>query len=174
MRNRKSTTDTCRTAFEFTFEDIWILPFPKNRCVCRNSGTWRLNGRSPALTGVVFRHRGTLVGRLFAQIPLVNDAVLADDKGHDPCVSVFHWIRQDGESARHLSVYDVVFTATLCSRALLCKYPVVVAVEWLGLVARVGVAQCFCEVTKRAKGALRLAFCNGPVQTVLFALIAGK
>src|SRR5215469_1662849 len=134
----------------------------------------RLNGWTPALAWVVFRNCGALVCGLFAQIPLVNDAILSNKERHDACVPVFHWIRQNGEPACHLSVYDVVFCATLCCGALLRQYPVEVAIEGLRFVARVGVAQRLCEVTKRAKGTRRLALCNGPVQPVLFALIASE
>src|SRR6516164_1491742 len=131
-----------------------------------------LNGWTPALAWVVFRNRAALACGLFAQILLVNDAILSDKERHDARVPVVHRVGQNGESASHFSVHDVVFRATLCIGALLREYPVVVAVEWLRFVARVGVAQRLCEVTKGTKGTRRPAFCNGPVQPVLFALVA--
>src|SRR6516165_12641859 len=116
-----------------------------------------LNGWTPALAWVVFRNRAALVGALFAQILLVNDTVLSNKERHDTRVPVFHWIRQNGEPACHFSVHDVVFGAAFCSSALLREDPVVIAVEGLRFVARVGVAQYLCEVTKGAKGTRRLA-----------------
>src|SRR3974390_2263843 len=149
MKDRRSAIDTKRTTLEFTLKDISI-PLSLQIVAVEIPAVLKpgcLNSRTPALAWVVFRKCGALVGGLFPEILLVNDAILFEDERHDAGVSIFHRIGQKGVSAGHFSVDDVVFGATFCRGTLFSEYPVVVAVEGLRLVARVGVAERLGKVT---------------------------
>jgi hypothetical protein len=78
---------------------------------------------------------------LCSQIFLVDDAILADDEGHDAGVAVLRRISQNGEATGHLSVNEVVFSATLCAGSLLGGDSKIVSIERLRLFACAGVAQ---------------------------------
>ena len=111
---------------------------------------------------------------LFAQVFLVDDAVFANDEGHDAGISVIRRIRQGGKPAGHLSVYDVILRAAFGFVSLFGEEPVVVAIEWLRFITCVGIAGSLGKVTNLFKWAWGLARGDGPVQPVLLAFIADK
>src|SRR5262249_22668949 len=123
--------------------------------------------RPPAIARVVFGDRGCSLCRLFAQILLVHDAVVSDDKAHDPGVSVIGWISQNGESVCHVSVYDVVLGAALGGIALFREYAEMIPAERVRLLPRFRVACDIGKVTHLADRARRLSGSSRPVQTVL-------
>ena len=67
----------------------------------------------PPVARIVIRHSlGNRLG-LIAQVFLVDDAVFANDEGHDAGISVIRRIRHCRKPTRHLSVNDVLLRAAL-------------------------------------------------------------
>ena len=64
---------------------------------CCRSSVW--HGRTPAVGRVEFRHGQGYFSGLFAQIFLVDHAILANDERHDSRVPVFRGVGQNGEAA---------------------------------------------------------------------------
>src|SRR5262245_10196350 len=111
---------------------------------------------------------------MFAQIFLVNDAVLADQETHYSRMSVLSGVGQNRKSACHVSVHDVVHGAAFGAVALFREHPEVVSVEGVRLFSRPRIASGLSEVAHLTKRACRLSLCNRPVQAVVLSLIADK
>src|SRR4029077_10393910 len=79
----------------------------------------RLNRRRPAVARIVIPHGSSHFGCLFAQIFLVEHAVLANDTHHDFPTPASRGIRDNAKPAGHLSVRDEVLGASLSLVTLL-------------------------------------------------------
>src|SRR5205807_3746004 len=120
----------------------------KRRLVRCSVGRLGLDHAAPSIARIVFRDACCNIGSLFPQIFLIDGTVLADDEGHDSRIPISGWVGENCEAASHLSVRNVIRRAAGGFVSLFCQDLEIVAVEGLWLLARVGVADGFCKITK--------------------------
>src|ERR1700761_2751743 len=146
------------------------------RCMaaCSLSGWFSADHGLPVVARVIVRHGQSQRARRLAEIFLIDGAVLADEEGHDARIPVFRGIGQNGKTARHVSVHDVIHRAAFRLISLAGEYAVVIAIEGLWFTARAGVTDSFREITQRAQGTRRLTFRHTPVEPVLLTFITYK
>src|SRR5262249_61195798 len=103
-------------------------------------------------------------------VVLGKGARLIDHEGHHTRRAIVGRVREEGKATRHLSVDYVVRRATRSVGALAGQHLVVVAVERCRTPAGVMLISFGRRIGYQwADRAFRLAFLDGPVQTVLFA-----
>src|SRR5678815_2390952 len=62
----------------------------------------------PCLVRVVFLYRRGDVARLWAQVLLIDPALLVDDEGHDAGFTILGRPRDQGEPTDHVSVDEII------------------------------------------------------------------
>src|ERR1035438_8963003 len=133
----------------------------------------------PTGIGVELLYRLGNSAGLFSEIPLINDSIAADDKGHYARRAVFRRKGCERKSSGHFAIYDVVLHA---ARGILSLYrqdpEVITTVRRQRTLALVGIALGDGGRHQRSNWTLGFARGRLPVQAVVLPFVteefAGK